>query len=328
MRRHLPHLGAALALVAVLAATMLAVMLPNATPRETVHSSEPEVLAHMNGASCGVERWAVKTGTDTGARRVNMNAIDRTNVRHMRSFAAPSYLPPRSSVGPVEYTVWQVPAILLRYKEEEDSDYHLVIADTGGRTMIAEIPYPSCVGASSPFLSRIRSARSTFNRRYHVTSEWQRVHQRVTVTGVGFFDFKHGQSGVAPNAIELHPVLKIRFGSGGSTGGAPAPPPPPPPSSGSGTFSLKVWVSPSSMGHNAYPTLYAKTHPGARCSASVTYSTGRSPVSFDGSTRTVPASGTLSWSWHEETSGTGGTARVSCSYGGKTKSAGATFSVG
>jgi hypothetical protein len=31
------------------------------------------------------------------------------------------------------------------------------------------------------------------------------------VTGVGFFDVKHGtpQTGVAPNNIELHPVLKL-----------------------------------------------------------------------------------------------------------------------
>src|SRR5207253_3052340 len=29
----------------------------------------------------------------------------------------------------------------------------------------------------------------------------------ATVVGVGFFDFDHGQRGVAPNAIELHPVL-------------------------------------------------------------------------------------------------------------------------
>jgi hypothetical protein len=33
----------------------------------------------------------------------------------------------------------------------------------------------------------------------------------VRVTGVGFFDFLHGQTGVAPNGIELHPVLKIEF---------------------------------------------------------------------------------------------------------------------
>jgi hypothetical protein len=27
---------------------------------------------------------------------------------------------------------------------------------------------------------------------------------------VAFFDFFHGQTGVAPNAIELHPVLRFR----------------------------------------------------------------------------------------------------------------------
>jgi hypothetical protein len=42
------------------------------------------------------------------------------------------------------------------------------------------------------------------------------------VTGVGFFDFLHGQTGVAPNGIELHPVLDIVFN--------PEPPPSPPPS--------------------------------------------------------------------------------------------------
>ena len=33
----------------------------------------------------------------------------------------------------------------------------------------------------------------------------------VTVTGVGFFDVLHGQEGVAPNGIELHPILMIDF---------------------------------------------------------------------------------------------------------------------
>jgi len=43
----------------------------------------------------------------------------------------------------------------------------------------------------------------------------------VTITGVGFFDFLHGQTGVAPNGIELHAVLDIQFG----TGGTPTPTP-------------------------------------------------------------------------------------------------------
>jgi hypothetical protein len=36
----------------------------------------------------------------------------------------------------------------------------------------------------------------------------------VRVTGIGMFDFLHGQTGVAPNGIELHPVLNIVFNPG------------------------------------------------------------------------------------------------------------------
>ena len=32
---------------------------------------------------------------------------------------------------------------------------------------------------------------------------------RVALTGVGFFDRPHGQKGLAPNGIELHPLLSI-----------------------------------------------------------------------------------------------------------------------
>lgn len=34
---------------------------------------------------------------------------------------------------------------------------------------------------------------------------------RARIVGVGFFDRVHGQTGVAPNGIELHPVLGIEF---------------------------------------------------------------------------------------------------------------------
>ncbi len=33
---------------------------------------------------------------------------------------------------------------------------------------------------------------------------------KALVAGVAFFDFQHGQTGVAPNAIELHPILGFR----------------------------------------------------------------------------------------------------------------------
>ncbi|HET9096986.1 MAG TPA: hypothetical protein VFN37_10015, partial [Candidatus Baltobacteraceae bacterium] len=40
----------------------------------------------------------------------------------------------------------------------------------------------------------------------------------VDVTGVAFFDALHGQTGVAPNGIEIHPVLSIDFVSGAPAG--------------------------------------------------------------------------------------------------------------
>jgi hypothetical protein len=42
---------------------------------------------------------------------------------------------------------------------------------------------------------------------------------KATLIGVGFFDRLHGQMGVAPNGIELHPVLNILFPGGPPTPG-------------------------------------------------------------------------------------------------------------
>src|SRR6202035_518291 len=45
--------------------------------------------------------------------------------------------------------------------------------------------------------------------------------ESVTVRGLGFFDFAHGQDEVAPNAIELHPVISIVFNGPAPTAGPP-----------------------------------------------------------------------------------------------------------
>jgi hypothetical protein len=39
------------------------------------------------------------------------------------------------------------------------------------------------------------------------TGSYRTITGTATVSGVGFFDRIHGQRGVAPNGIELHPVL-------------------------------------------------------------------------------------------------------------------------
>src|SRR5689334_19870711 len=70
-------------------------------------------------------------------------------------------------------------------------------------------------------LSGIQNARSEFDAKYTVTSNFQNTNVPVTITGIGFFDFLHEQTGVAPNAIELHPVLDIQFGANGTATPSP-----------------------------------------------------------------------------------------------------------
>jgi hypothetical protein len=168
-------------------------------------------------AQCGVERWSVKTGTDPDASKVNLNSSSNTTITSMRAIPAPSPIPSNNRVAPTETTVWVINATLTQYKLENDSDYHLVIQDASGNTMITEIPSPTCVGAGSPFLSGIQNARAEFDARFTATTSFQTANIPVQVVGVGMFDFLHGQTGVAPNGIELHPVLDIIFNPGTQT---------------------------------------------------------------------------------------------------------------
>ncbi|HZW50612.1 MAG TPA: hypothetical protein VFF05_02015, partial [Rudaea sp.] len=137
----------------------------------------------------------------------------------MRSWTAPNPIPTNNRVAPYETTVWVLDATLTEYKLENDSDYHLVIKDASGNTMIAEIPDPACVGSGSPFASDIQNARAQFDAKYTATTSFQTVSIPVQLIGMGMFDFLHGQTGVAPNGIELHPVLGIVFNPSG--GGSP-----------------------------------------------------------------------------------------------------------
>jgi hypothetical protein len=102
-------------------------------------------------------------------------------------------------------------ATLTKFKKETDSDYHLVLSDAAGNTLVSEIPLPACVGTGSPFLSKITNARAEFDAKLNATSSFQTVSIPVRITGVGMFDFLHGQTGVAPNGIEIHPILDIVF---------------------------------------------------------------------------------------------------------------------
>jgi hypothetical protein len=120
-----------------------------------------------------------------------------TTLRFLVTRQAPHLLP--SKRLPFERHVYQVTAALTLIRSEDDGDLHLVLRD-GPLHMIAEAPMLQCTNRATHLRQQqMASARA------HV-----RLCRRASVTGVAFFDFKHGQTGVAPNAIELHPILRFR----------------------------------------------------------------------------------------------------------------------
>ena len=176
-----------------------------------VEQDQLVVQLQASSGSCGVERWPVKTGTDTDVGKINLQSTTPTTIASLDALAAPATLPQNNRVAPTETTVFQVSATLTRYKLENDSDYHLILVDGSGHSMITEIPDPACVASSSPLRTSIQKTRAAFDAQFAATTSFQNANIPVTVTGVGFFDFQHGQTGVAPNGIELHPMLDITF---------------------------------------------------------------------------------------------------------------------
>jgi hypothetical protein len=87
-------------------------------------------------------------------------------------------------------------ALLLK----DDGDIHVVLQDAVGHTMIAEAPMASCnKGATAYRRHQMAQARAAAG-----------VCSSAEIVGVAFFDFFHTQDGVAPNQIELHPILSFR----------------------------------------------------------------------------------------------------------------------
>jgi hypothetical protein len=170
---------------------------------------------NRNEGDCVGKRWPVKTLADPAGRRLRLDRVQATTIEALRH---DPFRPGGQSSrgGIVERTVYRVAAVLVAAKViEEDSDIHLVIADPQtGRSMIAELPAFGCtVGATRRARLLMQRARVAFLRACGDPSssdytEYSRS-SRATVTGVGFFDFLHGQRGVAPNAIELHPVIRF-----------------------------------------------------------------------------------------------------------------------
>ena len=168
------------------------------------------ITVSVASPTCGVERWSVKVGTDPDASLVDLSKATPVTMATMRSWSAPASPPLNSRVAPYETTVWVIHGTLINYKKEDDVDYHIVVQDGVGNTVITEVPCPCC-SIGSPFETRIANARQTFDAKLTAQPFFQNPNIPVRIVGVGFFDFIHGQTGVAPNGIEVHSILDISF---------------------------------------------------------------------------------------------------------------------
>lgn len=205
MRPKGTHLGILLTLVSAVLGFVFA-------ERSAIRSlaATPQAAASC-GVYCGTERWSVKTLSDADRNKVHFVPREVT-VGWLASQRPPAHLPADRRVAPIETQTYKIRAVLVGYELEEDGDFHVVVADVGdpSKTMITEIPSPDCAGACAS------GHREEFQRaRAAIMGLPEPVHPvTIVVTGVGFFDFLHGQTGGAPNGIELHPVLTIELESG------------------------------------------------------------------------------------------------------------------
>lgn len=183
------------------------------------------------GTRCGVERWAIKTLTDSEAAAVGNATPQNTSVSALLGESAPAQL--TDSRTPLEKERFHLTALIIGWKIESkggtagahasgtgsvpDHDFHIVIADPQdtSKQMIMEVPDPKCQGVcSSKFLTQISQVRSEVLTRLGTPASSIRALAKpwlVEVTGPGFFDFAHGQDGLARNCIEIHPVMEIKF---------------------------------------------------------------------------------------------------------------------
>ncbi len=233
---------------------------------------------------CSGYRWNVKTGQDPQASQVNLGSVTPTTVGFLTSLSAQPSLSDNSRLAPTELTQYEITGTIVDYQLQHDNDCHVVIQDnSSSNVMITEIPDPACVPSSSPFAAMAANSRSVFS-----ANAASAIGSTVAIKGVGFFDNNTLTSNVAPNKIELHPVLDINFNPG-------SPPP-------TNYFTMNASPSTTSViqGHSATTSIGTQVTSGSSQSANLTASG-------------LPAGATASFSPNPINSGQGSTMAIAAS---------------
>jgi hypothetical protein len=163
------------------------------------------ILAILLALSCGEYRVTQKTLRD------NPKLIALKNESKIKDLGNLPRVKDKDR-GELERRVYRISGFLKAYKLEADGDIHMVIEDSEGNTLVAEIVQPECM-RNPKWISWAEDVSSTFYKHYTPRKRLKVVNppRQIDLEGVGFFDKRHNQAGMAPNGFELHPVTYIGF---------------------------------------------------------------------------------------------------------------------
>ncbi|MFL5968673.1 MAG: hypothetical protein ACJ74L_03680 [Gaiellaceae bacterium] len=164
------------------------------------------------GYGCNVRLKGLKTLSDRQAELVNLQPKN-TTIAAIAALAQPRRTPTTRST-PFTRRVWRLPAQIVEFKIEGDSDIHLILFDNGSY-LVAEMPAAKCIPKKARDRRAMISARKKFETECgKPTNHWQSLGAVVVISGVGFFDIPHSQKSHASNFAELHPVTGLRVVAG------------------------------------------------------------------------------------------------------------------
>ena len=163
---------------------------------------------------CGIERWGVKTLTDSNAAQVDLKHVVKSSVYEQSQLEGHDINAHTPRLDD-EMTVYRIRCYLIEFKKEDDRDYHLVIMGENKQdTMVAEICDPKCPGVKkSPAYKKFVTVRNKFEKYFNKKKSKKNISVHLVIEGVGFFDKKHPVSprGNALNNREIHPLTKLTF---------------------------------------------------------------------------------------------------------------------
>src|SRR5260370_32931090 len=115
-------------------------------PSRTAMSIASLMMVSNLAFACGKERWPVKTATDKDKATIVATSVPAT-VNQLSQISAPidPSIKLDTRYAPTELAVYEITAKMTFIKVETDEDYHIVLKDEKGHSMVVESDRKSVV---------------------------------------------------------------------------------------------------------------------------------------------------------------------------------------